>query len=166
VVFYVVFSGFLGGLFWVGFLLATLPCRRCCIGGCAAPPPRAPSWCARQWRTSSSTWRTGSTVPVRKLLSKTRHVAVFKSKPLVPYVAVFKSTPLVWIISFLQCVDSNPYVFCESRIRIRHYLYGAGSFHQQAKKSKKKPCFLLFFNTFFCFLSWKTDVNIPSKSNP
>jgi hypothetical protein len=40
---------------------------------------------------------------------------------------------------------------------------GSGSFHQQAKKSKKKLRFLLI--CVFTSLSMKTDVNVPSKSN-
>jgi hypothetical protein len=51
-------------------------------------------------------------------------------------------------------------MFWASQIRIRHYLYGSGSFHQQAKKVRK-----ILISTVFLTLSLKNDVNVPSKSN-
>jgi hypothetical protein len=65
-------------------------------------------------------------------------------------------------------VDPDPDVFGLPRSGSVNILSIIGSrsrsFHQQAKKSKKNHDFY-YFVTSFDFLSMKTDVNGPSKSN-
>jgi hypothetical protein len=60
--------------------------------------------------------------------------------------------PVLWIRIRLH-------LFLNYWIRIRHYLYGSGSFHQQAK-SKKYYDFYYFVTSFGLFL-WRS---VPSKS--
>ncbi len=62
-----------------------------------------------------------------------------------------------------QCCGSGSVTFWASRIQIRHNFYGSGSFHHQAKKVRKTFIFSVLW--LYDFLSEKTDVNVPSKSN-
>ncbi len=59
---------------------------------------------------------------------------------------------------FLGFPDPDPSLFVRSGS-------GSGSFHEQAKKSKKNLEFYYFVTSFDFFLSLKTDVIVPSESN-
>ncbi len=67
----------------------------------------------------------------------------------------------------ISVVDSppDPYVFGPpGSVPVHHYLYGSGSFNHQAKIVRKtliSTVFLLLYD----FLSLKSDLNVPSKSN-
>jgi hypothetical protein len=62
-------------------------------------------------------------------------------------------------------VYPDQYFFGASRIRIRPYLNGSGSFHCQAKKVRKLLIFTVLW-LLYHFLSLIIDVNVlPSKSN-
>jgi hypothetical protein len=64
--------------------------------------------------------------------------------------------------------DPDPldqYVFGPAGSGSVNQRYGSGSGSESFYQQERKPWFLLFCFFFFDFLSWKKDVNVPSKSN-
>jgi hypothetical protein len=62
---------------------------------------------------------------------------------------------MLWIRMFFGLPDMAALLFCTARIRIL----------PSTSKKRKKNLDFYYFVTFFDFLSMKTDVSVPSKSN-
>ncbi len=68
--------------------------------------------------------------------------------------AIFLSCSSVCIFQCCGSVSESvePLCFWASRIRIRQYLYGSGSFHQQGKKVRKTLFFTNLWRLFWLFI--------------
>ncbi len=115
-----------------------------------------------------SVLKSALTRSLHRMPQKTQSLSCLRQCTMYSYIfrAIFLSCSYFCIIQCCGSVSGSVGSLCfwASRIRIRHYLYGSGSFHQQGKKVRKT---LIFTNLWilFDFSSLKNKVNVPSKSN-